>query len=156
VLWDRRSRRIVNNESLEIAHMLNHAFDDIGGDRDIDLCPAHPTSAMDELNGRITRSLAIGVYSIAGAKDQREYDAAMDELFGFLDELDERLADGRPFLLGAKPTLADILAYASRALRCRVQSAVPGEPPTAHRLSAPARPRPARPRPSRRCRNAAL
>jgi putative glutathione S-transferase len=112
VLWDRRCRRIVNNESLEIAYMLNHAFDDIGGDRDIDLCPAHLTSAMDELNGRITRSLAVGVYSVAGAKDQREYDAAMEELFGFLDELDERLADGRPFLLGAKLTLADILAYA--------------------------------------------
>lgn len=111
VLWDQRSRRIVNNESLEIAHMLSHVFDDIGGDRDIDLCPAHLASAIDDLNGRITRSLAVGVYSVAAAKDQREYDAAMDELFGFLDELDGRLADGRPFLLGAKPTLADILAY---------------------------------------------
>jgi glutathionyl-hydroquinone reductase len=28
VLWDRQSRRIVNNESLDIAKMLNHAFDD--------------------------------------------------------------------------------------------------------------------------------
>lgn len=112
VLWDQRSRRIVNNESLEIAAMLNHAFDDIGGDRDTDLCPAELTSAMDDLNDRITRSLAVGVYSVAAAKDQREYDAAMDELFGILDELDERLADGRPFLLGAKPTLADTLAYA--------------------------------------------
>lgn len=111
VLWDQRSRRIVNNESLEIAHMLNHAFDDIGGDRDIDLCPARLKSAIDELSGRITRSLAVGVYSVAAAKDQREYDAAMDELFGFLDELDGRLADGRLFLLGAEPTLADILAY---------------------------------------------
>ena len=112
VLWDLRSRRIVSNESLEIAQMLDRAFDDdAGGDRDIDLCPAHLTSAMDELNGRITRSLAVGVYSVAGAKDQREYDAAMDELFGFLDELDRRLADGRQFLLGTKPTLADILVY---------------------------------------------
>ncbi len=111
VLWDRLSGRIVNNESLEIAQMLNDAFDAIGGDRDVDLCPENLRPAMDELNGRIKRSLAVGVYSVAGARDQREYDAAMDELFGFLDDLDSQLADGRPFLLGAKPTLADILAY---------------------------------------------
>jgi len=66
---------------------------------------------MADLNGRITRTLAVGVYSVAGARDQHEYDTAMDELFGFLDDLDCQFADGRPFLLGAKPTLADILAY---------------------------------------------
>jgi glutathionyl-hydroquinone reductase len=111
VLWDQHTRCIVNNESLEIAHMLNHAFSGIGGDGDVDLCPADLASAVDELNGRIARNLAIGVYSVAGAKDQRQYDAAMDQLFGFLDELDGQLADSRPFLLGAKPTLSDVLAY---------------------------------------------
>jgi len=111
VLWDQRSRGIVSNESLDIAHMLNDAFHGVGGDDRVDLCPADLKSAMEGLNARITKSLAVGVYAVAAARDQREYDAAMDELFGFLDELDRQLDDGRPFLLGDRPTLADVLAY---------------------------------------------
>jgi len=111
VLWDQHSRRIVNNESLEIAQMLNDAFDGIGSDRRINLSPASLRSAIDDLNNRITRSLAIGVYSVADARHQQEYDAAMDDLFGFLDDLDLQLCDGRRFLLGEQPTLADVLVY---------------------------------------------
>jgi len=112
VLWDQRSRRIVNNESLEIAQMLNDAFDGIiGSDRRINLSPAGLRCAIDDINSRITRSLAVGVYAVADARHQREYDAAMDELFGFLDDLDLQLCDGRRFLLGEQPTLADVLVY---------------------------------------------
>jgi putative glutathione S-transferase len=113
VLWDKRTSRIVSNESLEIAHMLNDAFDGVGGDRGIDLCPTDLRPAMDQLNSQIGRSLSVGVYLVAGAKDQPEYDARMDVLFSFLDNLDNRLDDGRPFLLGERPTLADVLAYAT-------------------------------------------
>jgi putative glutathione S-transferase len=111
VLWDQHSRRIVNNESLEIAQMLIDAFDAIGGESEIDLCPAELKSAIEDLNCRISRSLSIGVDSVAGARDQQEYGSAMEELFGFLDHLDSRLGDGRPFLLGERPTLADVLTY---------------------------------------------
>ncbi|MEH2544834.1 putative glutathione S-transferase [Bradyrhizobium sp. AZCC 2262] len=111
VLWDQHSRRIVNNESLEIAQMLNDAFDRFGSDPRINLSPASLRSAMDDLNNRITRSLAVGVYSVADARHQQEYDAAMDDLFGFLDDLDLQLCDGRRFLLGEQPTLADVLVY---------------------------------------------
>ncbi len=111
VLWDQHSRRIVSNESLEIAHMLNDAFNEVGGDDRVELYPADMKSAVDELNARITKKLAVGVYSVAAARDQREYNAAMGELFGFLDGLDRQLGDGRPFLLGDRPTLADVLAY---------------------------------------------
>ncbi|PDT76586.1 glutathione S-transferase C-terminal domain-containing protein [Bradyrhizobium sp. C9] len=113
VLWDRRSHRIVNNESLEIAGMLNDASDAITGDRGLDLCPAELKPAMDDLNGEIARRLSVGVYAVAGARHQGEYTAAMDQLFGFLDELDDRLSDGRRFCLGERPTLADVLVYAT-------------------------------------------
>jgi putative glutathione S-transferase len=111
VLWDQHSRRIVSNESLEIAHMLNDAFNQVGVDDRVDLCPANLKPAIETLNARITKSLAVGVYTVGAARDQREYDAAMDELFGFLDGLDRQLGDGRPFLHGDRPTLADVLAY---------------------------------------------
>jgi putative glutathione S-transferase len=111
VLWDQHSRRIVSNGSLEIAQMLNEAFNVVGGDDRVDLCPADLKSELDGLNTRITKSLAVGVYMVAAARDQREYAGAMDELFRFLDELDRDLGDGRRFLLGDSPTLADVLAY---------------------------------------------
>src|SRR6202020_2293924 len=79
--------------------------------RRIDLSPAVLKSAMDNMNSRIARSLSGGVYAIADARHQQEYDAAMDELFGFLDDLDLLLCDGRRFLLGEQPTLADVLVY---------------------------------------------
>jgi putative glutathione S-transferase len=112
VLWDGKLQRIVSNESLEIAQMLNDAFDELGGDRSVDLYPAALRPEIDEMNRRITRSLAKAVYAVAGARDQCEYDAAMDELFGFLDALERQLSDGRRFLLGAHITLADVLAFA--------------------------------------------
>src|ERR1051326_2454000 len=68
VLWDQKSRRIVNNESLEIAEMLNHAFDQIGGDQQLDLCPAARRADIEALALRIARSLAAGVYAVAGAR----------------------------------------------------------------------------------------
>jgi glutathionyl-hydroquinone reductase len=61
VLWDQRSCRIVSNEALEIPHMLNDAFNEVGGDDRVDLCPVDLKSAMDGLNGHITKSLAVGV-----------------------------------------------------------------------------------------------
>jgi glutathionyl-hydroquinone reductase len=55
--------------------------------------------------------LAKGVYAVAASLNQREYDVATDELFGFLGELEQRFQDGRRFLLGDALTLADVLAF---------------------------------------------
>jgi putative glutathione S-transferase len=111
VLWDQQTRRIISNESLEIAEMLNDAFDDAGGDRQLDLYPAAMRGEIDALNGTITRDLAKGVYAVAAARDQGEYDEATHALFGFLDALEHQLSDGRSFLLGERVTLADVLAF---------------------------------------------
>jgi putative glutathione S-transferase len=115
VLWDQHSRRIVNNESLEIAQMLNDAFDEVGGDHSVDLSPTDLKPAMDKMNARIAQNLSAGVYTVAAAKDQREYDTAMDQLFGILDELDWQLCNGRRFIFGECPTLTDVLVYATLA-----------------------------------------
>ena len=111
VLWDRKTRRIVNNESLEIAMMLNNAINWLGDGEQDDLYPAALRSDIDILNSRICRSVATGVYAVAAARDQSEYDTATGELFGFLDECEGRLADNRGFLLGDRLTLADVLMF---------------------------------------------
>jgi len=111
VLWDRVSKRIVNNESLEIAQMLNEAFNDIGGNPTLNLYPIAEKTALDSLCAAIDRSLAKGVYAVAAALDQRQYDSAIEVLFGFLDKLERQLQDGRRFLLTDAVTLADVLAF---------------------------------------------
>lgn len=91
--------------------MLNEAFDAIGGDAEVDLYPASRRADIGILISRIARALATGVYAIASARDQSEYDSAMRELFAFLDECEDQLADGRRFIQGDQPTLSDVLLF---------------------------------------------
>jgi glutathionyl-hydroquinone reductase len=111
VLWDKVKRTIVNNESLDIIHMLNHEFASLGDSVRFDLYPVSLQTKIDALNGRTNRFLAAGVYNVAGAKNQTAYDAATGQLFDFLDELEQMLSEGGPFLLGSTITIADVLAF---------------------------------------------
>jgi putative glutathione S-transferase len=111
VLWDKLNRTIVNNESLDIALMLNCEFADRGSAPELDLYPDPLRAAIDALNARTRKFLADGVYNIAGARNQAEYDLATGQLFSFLDELEQNLSLGGPFLFGQAITLADILVF---------------------------------------------
>lgn len=111
VLWDNVSSQIVNNESIEIAHMFNDVFDALGADSTVDFYPARLRPKIDQLNAQIIRCLSKGVYAVGQAGNQSEYRLAADVLFDFMDELETVLADGRRFLLGDVVTLADILAF---------------------------------------------
>jgi putative glutathione S-transferase len=110
VLWDKATRTIVNNESLDIIRMLNDEFAPLGALRS-DLYPGPLHATIDALNDRTNRCLAGGVYDVAGAKDQAAYDLATSRLFSFLDELEQTLIEGGPFLLGDTITIADILVF---------------------------------------------
>lgn len=106
VLWDTRTRRIVSNESLDVLRMLDDAFPG-----PLRLRPEGIAAEVDALDALITADVARGAYAVGAARDQAEYDAAIGRLFGRLDALDARLADGRPFLHGAAPTVSDVLLF---------------------------------------------
>src|SRR5215471_11998603 len=90
-LWDRKTGRIVNNESSEIIRMLNSEFSGIAG---------------DDVNETVYASVNNGVYRCGFARSQEAYEAAYDALFATLDELDARLARQR-YLVGHQITEAD-------------------------------------------------
>jgi putative glutathione S-transferase len=106
VLWDKKRRTIVNNESAEIVRIFNSGFAGLA-DESVDLYPQALRTAIDALNERIYPALNNGVYRAGFATTQIAYDEAYRGVFAMLDELEARLADC-PFLLGTPFTEADI------------------------------------------------
>ncbi|MEA2299361.1 MAG: glutathionyl-hydroquinone reductase [Solirubrobacteraceae bacterium] len=106
VLWDRETRRIVNNESADLVVMLNHAFDAVAEHPDRDFYPVDRRPEIDALDEVVYETVNNGVYRAGFAETAEAYEEAVHPLFETLDRLDERLADRR-FLLGAEQTLAD-------------------------------------------------
>jgi putative glutathione S-transferase len=104
-LWDKKTGRIVNNESSEIIRMLNSEFAGVAGDC-TDLYPQPLRAEIDRLNETIYANVNNGVYRCGFAKSQAAYEAAYDALFATLDELDARLSQRR-YLLGGTLSEAD-------------------------------------------------
>ena len=105
VLWDKKSKTIVSNESSEIIRMLNNAFDDLGA-KPVDYYPKEFRLEIDEINKRVYSSLNNGVYKCGFATTQAAYEEALIPLFDTLDWLEDKLSSNR-FLVGSFITEAD-------------------------------------------------
>jgi glutathionyl-hydroquinone reductase len=103
-LWDKKTNRVVNNESSEIIRMLNSEFKGIAND--IDFYPPPLRSEIDRINDFVYANINNGVYRCGFARSQAAYEAAYDALFAALDELDARLGCQR-YLVGRQLTEAD-------------------------------------------------
>jgi glutathionyl-hydroquinone reductase len=104
-LWDRKTKRIVNNESSDIIRMFNDAFNEITGNT-ADYYPSSLRAEIDAVNDRVYHGVNNGVYRCGFAASQTAYDEAFDGVFDTLDWLEERLARQR-YLVGDRITEAD-------------------------------------------------
>jgi putative glutathione S-transferase len=109
VLWDKRTGRIVNNESSEIIRMFNSAFDGIGA-LPGDYYPQDLRGEIDVINARVYDTVNNGVYKAGFATSQQAYEEAVGPLFETLDWLEEILGRQR-YLVGARLTEADIRLF---------------------------------------------
>jgi glutathionyl-hydroquinone reductase len=109
VLWDRRAKTIVNNESSEIIRMMNSEFDEIGNAA-LDLYPPALRSAIDETNGFVYDAINNGVYRCGFARTQGAYEQSFRKLFAALDDLEQRLSRQR-YLVGDRFTEADLRLF---------------------------------------------
>lgn len=105
VLWDKKTKTIVSNESSEIIRMFNSAFDEIGATPG-DAYPKALQPKIDALNERIYPAVNNGVYKAGFATSQTAYEEAVIPLFETLDWLEERLTRQR-YLLEEQITEAD-------------------------------------------------
>ena len=100
VLWDKETRRIVNNSEDDICRMFNSAFNDFGN-RAVDLFPKEIEAEQAELSAFIYDDVNNGVYKAGFATTQKAYEKACRALFDALDRLEARLSTRR-YLFGAE------------------------------------------------------
>ena len=105
VLWDKKLRVVVNNESSEIIRMLNSAFDAFTDDR-TDYYPADVREEIDRINDLVYSTVNNGVYRAGFATTQSAYEEAARTLFATLDQIEGRLSRQR-YLVGRRITEAD-------------------------------------------------
>jgi glutathionyl-hydroquinone reductase len=105
VLWDKKRRTIVNNESSEIIRMLNSAFDAFTNVR-TDYYPAELRAEIDRINDLVYPNVNNGVYRAGFATSQEAYEEAARGIFTALDQLEARLSRQR-YLVGRQITEAD-------------------------------------------------
>ena len=105
VLWDKKTQRIVSNESAEIIRMFNSAFNTLTGN-ERDFYPQSLRSEIDEINEFVYHNINNGVYRAGFATTQDAYTEAFDDLFAALDKIEQRLTVNR-YLVGETLTEAD-------------------------------------------------
>jgi putative glutathione S-transferase len=105
VLWDKKTQRIVSNESAEIIRMFNSAFNGLTGN-ERDFYPQSLRSEIDEVNEFVYHNINNGVYRAGFATSQEAYTEAFDDLFTALDKIEQRLSANR-YLVGDTLTEAD-------------------------------------------------
>src|SRR5688500_11953723 len=105
VLWDKKGKMIVNNESRQIIRMFDTSFMPLG-DRSICFAPAESIERIDAVIDRLYEPINNGVYRAGFATSQEAYLEAVTELFEALDYWEEVLG-GQRYLLGDSITEAD-------------------------------------------------
>jgi len=105
VLWDKKQRTIVNNESSEIIRMLNSAFDAFTDVR-TDYYPLELRGEIDRINQLVYETVNNGVYRSGFSTTQAAYEEAARAVFSTLDQLEALLSQQR-YLVGRQFTEAD-------------------------------------------------
>ncbi|KAF1993210.1 hypothetical protein P154DRAFT_583034 [Amniculicola lignicola CBS 123094] len=115
VLYDKKTNRIVSNESSEIIRMFYTEFDHLLDDehKAVDLFPEHLRKEIEEMNEWVYNDVNNGVYKSGFATTEEAYTKAVKQLFTSLDRLESHLSTSTtPYLLSS-PTVteADVRLY---------------------------------------------
>lgn len=109
VLWDKKTKTIVNNESSDILRMMNDGFGPLAT-KPLDLYPQGRRPEIDAFNARIYPSLNNGVYRTGFATTQIAYEEGFRDVFDCLDWVETQF-ENKSFLFADHPTEADIRLF---------------------------------------------
>ena len=106
VLWDKHTKKIVNNSEDDICRMFNDVFNELAKNKDADFFPKEIEAEHAKLCSFLHDNVNNGVYRAGFATRQRPYEVACRKLFEALDQLEERLSKSR-FLFGNRIVESD-------------------------------------------------
>lgn len=106
LLWDKKTKTIINNESADMVNMFNTEFNTFAKYPEVDLYPQKYLSEINAWDERILENINKGVYKCGLASTQNSYDYAYNKLFTTLDEIDSILAK-QYYLITNKPVATD-------------------------------------------------
>ena len=95
VLWDKVTKKIVNNCEDDICRIFNDAFNAVAQNKDVDLFPKEIEDEHTKLSDFLYENVNNGVYKAGFATRQRPYEISCLKLFEALDELEARLSKSR-------------------------------------------------------------
>src|SRR5881397_3543873 len=95
VLWDKETKKIVNNCEDDICRMFNDVFNDFATNKDLDCFPKSIEAEHAQLSSFLYDNINNGVYRAGFATRQRAYEIACRKLFETLDQLEKRLSKTR-------------------------------------------------------------
>jgi len=107
VLFDTKTRKIVNNESSDIIRMFNDTWGALCTNKELDLRPKDLLDAIEEVNSWVYPGINNGVYRCGFAKSQEAYDRAIADVTAALHRLEALLAQSR-YVCGSRFTEADV------------------------------------------------
>jgi putative glutathione S-transferase len=106
VLWDKATKKIINNCEDDICRMFNNLFNAVARNKDVDFFPADIETEHSKLCDFLYENVNNGVYRAGFATRQRPYEISARKLFDALDLLEERLGRSR-YLFGSRIVEAD-------------------------------------------------
>jgi len=106
VLWDKETKKIVNNCEDDICPMFNSTFNAFAKNKDVDFFPKEIKAEHAKLCDFIYDNINNGVYKAGFATRQRSYEISCQKLFDALDEMEKRLSKSR-YLFGKRIVEAD-------------------------------------------------
>ena len=109
ILFDKKTKQIVNNESAEILRMLGKQSAALGG-RSLDLYPSGKEADIDTINEWVYTDINNGAYKAGFSSNQEVYETAFHKYFAALERADAILAK-TPYLVGDSLTEADIRLF---------------------------------------------
>ena len=94
-LWDKETKRIINNCEDDICPMFNSVFNGFAKNKDVDLFPKDIEADHRKLSDFIYDNINNGVYKAGFATRQRAYGTSCQKLFDALDQMEKRLSSSR-------------------------------------------------------------
>ena len=95
VLWDTKTKTIVNNDSGEIIRILNSAFNEFidpnDPEKNVDLAPKELIPELDAYNQWMGPNVNSGVYKVGLAPSQSVFEEQTIKLYESLDEVESKL-----------------------------------------------------------------